>query len=234
MPTLLQDALLPLTSTIGFVEADCARAAAAYLAWRNSIKDGDWVTRFTSRPVAGTLSEVLRGLLPLKQVEANRRVFVPTSGAWTAYFDNGWTGADPFPVLSCLLDALRCRAVRMTSVAPPRFGATIFELLDPVQGPPPLRVLRSIGVLQEGTRWRFDTVGAPLPFEETEPYTRKRIRDRFDADLLDRYLRTLGIAAFDERFYLPEGQTGVLIEADGAINGPRNLDISLAQAQHGT
>jgi hypothetical protein len=238
---LLNDELLPITGTIGFVEIDCRTAAAAYGAWRQSIKDNAWVTQIASRPIAGDLTAALLTLLPLKARGANRHLFLPTSGVWTAYFDNGWTGSDPIPVLRRLVDVLGCRAVRMTAVSPRpptadaerRFGATVFELLDPVQGPLPLRVLRSVGVVQDGARWTFDALGASLPFEQTDRYLQKRIRDRFNADVLDRYLRALGIAAFDAQFYMPAGRDGLLLETSGEISSPRNADVSLAQAQRG-
>ncbi len=235
---LLNDALSPLTSTIGFVDAPCRDAANAYLRWQISLVDGDWIAGWTPHRVSGDLESVLRRLLPLKKIESTRRLFLPTRSGWTAYVDNRWIGADPFPVLHSLVETLHCRGIRMTAVPPnPKatpqqgpYGGTIFELYTP-DAPGRLRVARSLNAVQDGGRWTFDATGTPLPFEEPGRYTSRRIRDRFDAALLDRYLRTLGIEAFDAAFYLPDAAEGILLEARGGIDGPRNADVALDEAQ---
>ncbi|MEX0725019.1 MAG: hypothetical protein WD065_02035 [Planctomycetaceae bacterium] len=60
---------------------------------------------------------------------------------------------------------------------------------------------RSISVINEGRRWRFDQGYEPLPFENLEAYQAKRIRDRFTPEMLIDYLRQLGIEAYSPQFY---------------------------------
>ena len=79
-------------STIGFLETDAERAAAAFLEWRRRTKEP--LSRLRSRRVPGRLEDVLLELLPLTDGEGNRFLFVATASAWTAYFDNWWRGAD--------------------------------------------------------------------------------------------------------------------------------------------
>nr|CTQ95903.1 hypothetical protein [Kibdelosporangium sp. MJ126-NF4] len=60
------------------------------------------------------------------------------------------------------------------------------------------------------SRWVFETSGTPLPFEETENYTKRMIRDRFTADMLERYCQALGIDVFNLEAY---GSDGVLVQS---------------------
>jgi len=81
-----------------------------------------------------------------------------------------------------------------------RMGAVMFTLEDPsVDGSVGPR--RSIAAIYDGDRWRFDTDGEPLPFEERVRYAARRLRDRFTSDMLERYCRALGVDAFNGRFY---------------------------------
>jgi len=70
------------------------------------------------------------------------------------------------------------------------------------KGKPPLFYIRTItaGIYDEG-RWRFEARGEVQPFESVDSYSARRIRDRFDKDLLMRYLRSLGIRADEPSFF---------------------------------
>ena len=57
-----------------------------------------------------------------------------------------------------------------------------------------------------GGQTEVQTYGDPLPVEDTD------LPD-LDLDLLDRYLCSLGVTAFCDTAYLPEGSTGLLISA---------------------
>jgi hypothetical protein len=74
---------------------------------------------------------------------------------------------------------------------------------------------RSVGVINDG-RWTFVSEGTVQPFESIERYAAKRVRDRFDAELLEKYSAALGIRLLDPTFYGPEGivvvRRGVLRE----------------------
>jgi hypothetical protein len=161
--------------------------------------------------VEGELEGALRALLPLTMADSPRVLFVPTAGPWTAYLDNGWRGTDAFPRMSYLATRLKTRGLRVVAVpaVQGRHPASIFELYGPEKREW-LNFERAISAMKDGDRWRFSASGVPLPFEELERYAARRIRDRFPHELLDRYLQELGIRAFDERFYMPDGRAYLL------------------------
>jgi hypothetical protein len=68
----------------------------------------------------------------------------------------------------------------------------------------------------ESGTWRFKASGEPLPFEELEQYTHRRIIDRFTCDMLQRYCAAVGIRLFDPEFY---GPGGYLISRGGEERG---------------
>src|SRR4029077_7736304 len=103
MELLFNDTLWPITSTIGFVQAPCARTVESYLQWQVPLKRG-WGRTVSASAVAGDLRTLLRHLDPLRRTEPSRVLFVPTAGEWTAFFDNLVSGTDAFPVLRHLTD----------------------------------------------------------------------------------------------------------------------------------
>ena len=161
--------------------------------------------------VEGGLEDALQALLPLSIGEYARVLFVPTAGPWTAYFDNGWRGTDAFPPMSHLAKRLATRGLRVVAVPPTegRYPASIFELYGP-EDREWLNFERAISAMKDGDRWRFSVSGDPLPFEDLDRYSARRVRDRFPHELLGRYLEELGIRAFDESFYMPNGRAHLL------------------------
>jgi hypothetical protein len=88
------------------------------------------------------------------------------------------------------------------------YPATSFEITSP-RAPGPLHSLRSVAAGKyDSGRWQFVATGEVQPFEETERYGAKRIRDRLDREMLVRYLATLGINADDPTFWVG----GVLLQ----------------------
>ena len=174
----------------------------------------DWLDELERRArwteLAGdTLVDKLFRLAPI-QAPWTRHLLVRTAGGWTACFDNWLLGGDQASWVGYLSRRLDCEAVIAAHIPIGQYPypATQFELLGP-RGKPPLRYLRTIsaGIFDEG-RWRFDVSGEPQPFEQTERYTARRIRDRFTRDMLVRYLAALGIGADESSFY----NDGVLVE----------------------
>jgi hypothetical protein len=213
---LLDDRLAPITSDIGFIEINADTVVDAYLGWQRGL--GGETKRLAASDVVGDLEAVLRALLPLRDTIASRALCVPTAGGWTAYFDNGLDGPDPSPPMSYLARELGCRAMRVAAVPNTidekrrrgRYGASILELYGP-RDTDFLNYERSIAAANDGGRWVFETFGDPLPFEDTARYGARRKRDRFPFELLDEYVRNLGVRAFDEAFYAPDGRA-ILVE----------------------
>jgi hypothetical protein len=206
--SLLGGIYRPATKSILFLEVSPVHFADWLEQWLRSHSEGGRVRR---RHLTGALSDALQHLAPLTAGAIRRRLIVPTRSSWAAYFDNSILGTDPSP-LAHFSSELSCRAVRMCCDA----DATIFELYgaDEREGPygVPTTWVRHVYAMNDGY-WTFDAAGEQQPFERPERYAERRIRDRFTPDMLRSYLGALGIRAFDEDFYMPNGEA-LLIEKD--------------------
>ena len=208
---LLDDRLVPLTDTIGFLRCPIEVAVAAFLEWQRAIQKERGV-RLHERKVAGPLDGLLRGLFPLTSVERRRFLFLPTNSDWTAFIDNGHHGTDAFPPISYLAQVIGCAGIRATDARPGATqGGTIFEMYGP-ELTDWLNIERAIYATLIDGRWSFGMSGTMLSFENPAFYKRKRIKDRFNSDVLKQYLGELGIWAFDIDFYRHEG---ILAEKSG-------------------
>jgi len=202
--TLLANRFAPTTFVIGFLERDVDAVVRADTAWCAGIG------RFSHRAVAGDLGAMLGELEPLSG-PLTRRLWVQTNSGWTAYFDNSIIGSDPYGPICYLSRQLGCRGLTISCCPDIRgvcYGQTRFDLY----GQEPVNVFnctRSVGATNDGGRWSWDIVGEPLAFEETETYSRKRIKDRFAPELAVRYCSALGVNPYVEDFY---GQSGCLVE----------------------
>jgi hypothetical protein len=215
MQGLLGGEMAPVTSEIGFLEADAGTAAGHFAAWQSSLSRFGRV-KFEHRRVEGDLRSILCALHPLTSIQRQRFLFVPTDSEWTAYFDNGHEGTDVFSTISVLAEDLKCRGIRAVARSDDEGGggAVIFELYGPRQEDF-LNFQRTIGVSREGHRWEFWETGASLPFEESDCYAAADVRERFTIELLERYLRKLGgIYLFDDDFYAPD-RHACLVERTG-------------------
>lgn len=201
---LLENRLVPLTDTIGFLQCPVEVARSAFLDWQRPIQERRG-TLLHERRVAGSLEAMLRELLPLTSVECRRFLFIPTHAGWTAFVDNGHQGTDAFAPISYLAKKIGCAGVRATDALPGRTqGGTVFELYSP-QDTDWLNVVRSISAAPTDGRWAFNASGTKLSFEKPEFYARPKIKDRFDSEILKQYLGELGIEAFYPGFYSEEG-----------------------------
>jgi hypothetical protein len=239
---LLDERYAPITSEVGFFEADLERTVEEFLGWYTSLANG-WGETLTRREVAGDLPSTLDTLPPLTGGDIRRFLFVPTASRWTALFNNLRTGTDVTGPLAVVGFRLGCRTLRVCAVPDSlgtksekqkdrrgRYGASIFELGAPAANNQN-KTIRSICAMNDGGRWSFDIFGTPLPFEELEAYQARRKPERFPLELLDKYCRALGIRPFDEDFYLPpERPAATLIERMGPPN-PRVKAYTLAEVQ---
>ncbi len=232
---LLDDRWAPVTSEMGFLEIDAEHAARAFAAWHAGL-EADRGIAVKARPVPGSLEQALSALLPLTSPERKRYLFMPTRSAWTGYVDNAPCGTDAASPMGYMAEALGCRGLRVVAVPHTlrkvgggRYGAVMLEVF----GPHPtawINTVRAVSASNDGGRWVFDQVGEPFPFERLERYQERRVRDRFTFDMLAEYLHHLGLSAFEERFYLPEGAPAWLVEKTGPVS-PLHEDFTLAQVQ---
>ncbi len=217
---LLDDRWAPVTSTMGFLELGAEQAARAFATWERGLMTPRGIT-VEVLPVSGTLEQVLSSLLPLTSGETQRHLFIPTRSAWTAYVANGWTGTDAASPMSAMARRLSIRGLRVVAVPHTlrgnqgRYGAVMLEVYGPAQPGRSLNYVRTIYAANDGGRWVFGHSGEPFPFEQVEQYQARRVRDRFTFDMLKDYLRHLGLAPFEEDFYLPPGSCAWLIQKTG-------------------
>jgi hypothetical protein len=217
---LLEDRWAPVTSTMGFLELGAEQAAQAFATWHREVLTPRGIT-VEVLPVAGTLEQVLSSLLPLTSGERRRHLFIPTRSAWTAYVSDQWTGTDAASPMSVMARRLGIRCLRVVAVPHTlrgdrgRYGAVMLEVYGPEQPGKISNTVRALAAANDGGRWVFDQSGEPFPFEQVERYQARRVRDRFTFEMLKDYLRHLGLAPFEEDFYLPPGSCAWLIQKTG-------------------
>ena len=171
---------------------------------------------------------------PLTAGARPRELLVEASNGWTAYFDSSLNGTDAVSTVGYLCEELGCEGVAVDSVPttpesgdrPARFGGVQFQLFGPERREF-LNYVRTVSVTYDGERWEFSATGDVQPFEETETYRERRIRDRFTAEMLERYCRGIGIDVFNPKAY---GPRAVLVTSDVAMP-PNGQVLSLADAQ---
>ena len=133
---LLDDRWAPVTSEMGFLELDAERAARAFAAWQGGLPTADGIAVET-RPVKGSLEQVLSTLLPLTDSERQRYLFIPTRSPWTAYVDNSHRGTYVSGPMGHMAQTLGCRGLRVVAVphtyrnGEGRYGAVMLERLRP-------------------------------------------------------------------------------------------------------
>ncbi len=62
---------------------------------------------------------------------------------------------------------------------------------------------RTIQTLKDDPRWTFYEKGEILPFENSEYYQRRMIKQRFNSDILIEYMKSVGWDLLDEKYWLP-------------------------------
>lgn len=222
---LLKGRYRPLTDTLGFLECTAKHAADAFHAWQERTYTREGRKLFIQSVQTSNLEAALEVLLPLA-TRPNQWLFLDTASQWCAYLENGWRGTDPTPIAPLAGRRCKCRGVRATSIPniPMKkhgdqwrgsYGAEVLEVYRPVWTDIG-NTERSICVLNDGGRWSFDVFGEPYNFEDTEKYCTPRIQDRFTHDMIELYLKHLGIEAYKQEFYLSNGQCkGFLVSVEG-------------------
>jgi hypothetical protein len=218
---LLEDRWAPVTSTMGFLELGAEQAAQAFATWEREVMTPRGIT-VEVLPVSGPLEQALSSLLPLNGGETQRHLFIPTRSAWTAYVSSQWTGTDAVSPMRSMARRLSIRCLRVVAVPHTlrknqgvRYGAVMLEVYGPEQPGKISNTVRALAAANDGGRWVFEQSGEPFPFEQVEQYQARRVRDRFTFEMLKDYLRHLGLAPFEEDFYLPPDTCAWLIQKTG-------------------
>lgn len=194
---MLLEQWVPVTADFGLIHLPVETVVHEFVTWQASIGTD------CQRHALATFEDALAGLPPLS-AQKRRALFVPTGSGWTAYFQSGIDGSDPFPAMSYLAGQLGVLAMRVCST--PRdatWPATIWEVYAPEDqgGLPPLHYRRSVCAMNDGGRWVFEQSGEPFPFESLDDYDRPRKRERFTHELLAEYLAHFDLFPFEDAFF---------------------------------
>ena len=229
MTCLLDDKYAPITSSIGFLRLGLDEARDALASWRRSLSPKVEVKAFDEG-----FPEVLCRLEPLTAAARPRELLVEASDGWTAYFDCFLDGTDAVSAIGFLAEEVGCQGLAITCVPhtpeasgrPPRYGSVQFELFG-AEKTEFLNYVRAVAAAYDGDHWEFVASGEVQPFEETDAYGARLIKDRFTPEMLERYCRAMGLEVFDPDAY---GPRAILVESQVAM--PPNAPVmSLADAQ---
>jgi hypothetical protein len=183
------------------------RLASAFLEWQATLGVA-WRVIHTDTSLEATLE----ALLPLSNGK-RRRAFIATRSGWTAQFQNGIKGSDPFPVMNLFAARLGVLAMRVCSTTIDKlYTSNIWEVYAPPHlGGSSFNYRRSIAVANDGGKWTFDQSGAPYGFEDLASYSAFRKRDRFTREMLERYLAAFDLYPFDEKFYVVDAAAPAIV-----------------------
>jgi hypothetical protein len=210
MSFLLNNDFAPVTFGFGFVETSFPSLCAAFEQWHGKI-DAKFGVKTELRMIVAPLATALLSLEPLT-TPIDRYLLVETRSNWTAIFANGLRVNDVFSPVSYLPLLLNCRGLEV-GYAPDRsksgrkdlirmWGHTLFALYGP-NNTDWLNRIRHLSISNDVSGWSFSESGEVQPFEELDEYAKKRIKERFTIEMLERYCRALGIELNQLDFYGP-------------------------------
>lgn len=228
--TLWGDMFAPVTSAMGFLRAPLDVVADGLVAWRREIHGS-----VQSERLPGGLRDHVSNLEPLTGGVYPRELVVVTANPeWTAVFDCGVEGGDPSTTVGYLARTLPVQGVVVVSIPdvppaagrPQRFGARQFEMFAPIPTDF-LNYVRTVSVVRDGDRWRFDANGTVQDFEDVGAYKRRRVAERFTSTMLVDYAAALGLKPFERGFF---PGPSVLVR-NPAVPPAGGLVLSLEDAQ---
>ena len=218
----------PVTSDMGLINAPTECVAREYVEWQESLGRANLKTLIESDLLSAL------GALPPLSASKERRLFVATRNGWTAQFQSGIQGSDPFPVMSLFSERLDVLAMRVCQTAPNElYQATIWEVYAPRRlGGDTLSYRRSISAANDGGSWVFDQYGEPFDFETVEDYKEPRKRDRFTKNHLIRYLSEFALRPFEDSFYLISPESPAYL-FENTTSGPDTNGYTLEEVRSG-
>lgn len=205
-------------SSFGLIQSPVQMVAESFLAWQRGILR-EWGFGMDMVEYRGSIGDALNALYPRTAPIVTKYLFWPLDENWTLYFDNGINGTDAGPpsVLSSRLsvDAIRVvmadEAVNPASGQVTQYRVTILECY--VNG----IERRHVFVANDGGKWKFGESGEPFPFENTEMYKVRSVKDRFTNAMLLEYLGKLGPNLTSGNSPLAENGPGYLLTKNGKM-----------------
>ena len=193
----------PVTTSFSIVSASFDEVLDHWLAWHRRTWE-PYGFNIPDQRFNQALDSKLDTLLPLDRMA---RLITETRDGRIAIFANYRTGSDGSPDADYLADYYKRQRVRVVMVKDDirgtgTIGSTQFDWIDcgakidHWMG----HKFRSVAAHKEG-RWEWHENGEPFPWEETETYKEKRIKDRLTPEMVERYCSQFGIDLFDPDYY---------------------------------
>lgn len=200
MTPLLDNCFSPITDGLGFLKASLDEVVEAVFEWRCSMRPT------VKQQYMGNLVDALPQLVPMNDWPI---LLCETPSDWTGIVQgtrfrpesivvhmsrvNSWRGL----LVECIEDSFDPKTgegipggVQMMT-----YGGSNAEKMFNLE--------RMISATRQPGGWEFHADGPVLPFERTDRYQSRRIRDRFTPEMLEEYCLTLGNRLFDSDFYGP-------------------------------
>jgi hypothetical protein len=189
----------PVTHAWGFLDVPFAAATSFFDTWMMEIRKAN------GRSFEGTIREALA---VLGKANKGRVLLASTASPWIAVFCDR---KDAFhSEVGHPSQAIPCRGINLLwaphtydkASRTGEFGAVAFESLaaNPTEF---LNIERNVGVWADTPGWEFEQTGTQLPFEKTDQYRARLVRERFPPELLGAYCEHYGIRPFEPAFYGP-------------------------------
>lgn len=196
MKAIVSPEWYPVTHDFGVIQAPTEMVANSLVKWRQRLG-----IELTVAEVRSSLEVALNQLPPLTAI-MGKFLLVGLRNGWTALFQNGILGSDPFPPMSYLAHTILDTTAMRICCSP---DGNMWEVYSPARlgGSEPLGFHRTLYACRNDSgRWEFGQSGEPFPFEDLSQYARRKIRDRFNDDLFAQYLRAFGLEVFDPGFFV--------------------------------
>lgn len=230
---LLGSRWAPITNRLSFINLPLEDAAGIWREWEES-RDYEGKEGVVTSAHHGGLEDLLGTLLPLGSV--TRVLFLETANPnWTLAVENSSRSPDLHSVLTVQYGQKRkIRSVIVTEIPHTLEKKTRQDQYRGCYGARKLQVVgpggfaRTVAVINED-KWVFISNGDPFDFENTAAYGRPRKAERFTHEMLVDYCRHLGLDAFNESFYVPNGRA-ILVES--IVSYPVK-EYTLAEARAG-
>ena len=192
------DKWYPVTSDYGLLKCNFENLCCIFEEWSHEIH----LSR-KKKLLNVSLEDSFNSLEKLTPLYS-KTLFVQTRSDWIAVFQNGIRGSDPGSMISVL--SMRLKTTGMRVCASPEselYPATIWEVYDTEEngGIMPLGYRRTVYASKDGGRWVFGQSGDPFPFEDTDRYSQRIKRKRFNRNILEEYLSNFGVFPFDDNFF---------------------------------
>lgn len=188
----------PTTEQVGYFKADTKTIAN----WLSGGLGGAW--RLAAANWASS-SDAIAGLTPGPML--SRYACVPVND-WTAVLNDSPGGTDVGVLPSYAARELGIMAIRAVCADDQAvYPARILEVYG-ASGEPPLALIRSIVVANDGGQWVFEEAGRPFSFEDLSAYRSRLKARRLTVEMVSEYLQALGVPVDQE----PDWSSAQLVE----------------------